>query len=210
MILPNKKLWLPGQAKRNPFRLNPFARALKDAHESRAMYRHFPPARSMAESMVRRMSPGYPCCCGGIKCRGCGTTSSEEAVSPASLELTFENMVNGTCSECTALNNETFILEQRESSEQFGACEWELFYSICSGTFFWFQIKWYDIGYRRLTLALASGLPPYGSIVNLWQTSLIPTISPCIQPFCYCQFENVEIPRVSGDCQSGNAIINVL
>ena len=63
MILPSKKLWLPGQAKRNPFRLNPFARALKDAHDSRAMYRHFPPARSMAESVVRRMSPGYPCCC---------------------------------------------------------------------------------------------------------------------------------------------------
>jgi hypothetical protein len=101
MLLPSKKLWLPGQAKRNPFRLNPFARAIKDSHDSRAMYRHFSPARVAAESVVRGFA-GYPCCCDTLEPGDCNPYCGGDV--PVRLHVRIQNIANGTC-DCQSINS---------------------------------------------------------------------------------------------------------
>ncbi len=100
------KIWTP--KKKPPCLKNGYAQTFKDmlAYKNRFRFNPLAKVGSLFVPKPLRMSPGYPCCCGGGVCDLCvaGTI-------PSQMQVTFSGLENQVCEECTTFNTEIFVLD---------------------------------------------------------------------------------------------------
>ena len=111
------KIWKPTPTPKPPCHRNGYLQTASDARAHRNRFRRNPWAKvgSLFVPRLLRMSPGYPCCCGGIgECTVC-----VEGTVPDSYSVTFAGIIDGdseicgdNCSEGVCLGyNGTFVLD---------------------------------------------------------------------------------------------------
>ncbi len=117
------KIWKPKKPPCNPQKKH--LQTLSDARAWRNRFKlnHLAKlASGLFVPQLLKMSPGYPCCCGGADGFPCGTcilgTVKDE------VDVIFDGVVNDRCGECDTEFNGSFITSQLIDLS--GLCKWFL------------------------------------------------------------------------------------
>lgn len=192
MIFPRKKLILPCHK-------NGYLQSASDARKYRDRFKRNPLAK-VADMFIPkplRMSPGYPCCCGGSEPGLCSYCLNDEA--PMEMQVTFYDIENLSCNNCNLLND-PFVLSYNE-----GMCNWTLntpFPVYCEGNpdpvLLGISLTLYYIGGIYSVYVLATGI---------LESSFYKTYPS--KPNCMT-FANESIPLLSSTgslCEAGEAAL---